>query len=418
MSAAGRASAGAPRNGYTTGTCAAAAARAAALFFLTGERPERVTVTLPEGQGVSFAVSGGDGDFPDFFRVKKDAGDDPDVTDGSFVYARVQPLSGAEWEEKRAGGKGYLTEEYPGLYLDGGPGIGTVTLPGLSCPVGHYAINPVPRRMILSEVDAVRRKEGFSGRLLVQIAIPEGIRLAQKTFNPRLGVLGGISVLGTTGIVRPMSEEAMLETIRLDIRQKHLTHPELLLMTPGNYGENFLAQSLGIPFGQAVVCSNFVGAAMEMLKEEGAGRLLFVGHIGKLVKAAAGMPNTHSRYGDHRMETLAGLLDICREEETKAGDVGACLREKILAANTTDEALGYLLPVPAAHGGGSMAEEVLCKAACAAAKNLAAWGADAFTAEVITFSSALGLMGETPGAGALAKEAAAWGADCKERRPS
>ncbi|MDO5406956.1 MAG: cobalt-precorrin-5B (C(1))-methyltransferase CbiD [Eubacteriales bacterium] len=320
------------RSGYTTGTCAAAAAKAAAAFLLTGRCPESVDVALPCGKTVEMRVSAGGsagqpersanqaggsagqpeksaerGKVPDAgrtARVQKDAGDDPDVTHGTWICGSVSKISQDCLEEWKKSGAGYWLEEYPGLYLTGGAGIGMVTKPGLSCPVGHYAINPVPRKMILSAVEEACRKAAYEGCLCVRISIPEGERLAAKTFNPRLGIEGGISVLGTTGMVKPMSEEALTATIQLDIHMKAVSGQRTLLMAPGNYGEAFLQEQMGVTLGSAVLCSNFVREAAMMAAEEEIPNLLFVSHMGKLVKVSAGMENTHSRYGDGRMDQM------------------------------------------------------------------------------------------------------------------
>ena len=420
------------RSGFTTGACATAAARAAAVFLLSGTLPERVEVILPEGQHAVWK-SEYENEEPcrGYLRVQKDAGDDPDVTHGSWVYARVTILTEAELEKKRQTGSGYWLEEYPEVYLDGGIGIGIVTKPGLSCPVGHYAINPVPRKMILSAVEEERDRLGFRGCLGIQIAIPSGVELAKKTFNPKLGIQGGISVLGTMGIVKPMSEEALLATIRLDIHMKTVANEKILLMAPGNYGETFLREAMGIPMGEAVLCSNFVADSMQMLREENVRELLFVSHIGKLIKVSAGIPNTHSKYGDGRMEEMARLTALRlgerakQEEQVKQEqkaeleererqkdqksqedqegqkrqgepEENRALLEQILASNTTDEALEHMNQARA-----GLAEQILMDSAESAKAHLERWAGGNLHAEVVTFSSALGITGKSRGADAM-----------------
>lgn len=340
-----------------------------------------------------------------FWKVRKDSGDDPDVTNGVWVYARVRPASPERIRKWKENGSGYWLEQYPGLYLDGGIGIGMVTKPGLSCPPGHYAINPVPREMILAAVEEVCRAAGYEDGLLVEIAVPAGVRLAEKTFNPRLGIEGGISVLGTTGILRPMSEEALVETIRLDIRMKALEDKRLLIMTPGNYGEAFLKDSLGIALGRAVVCSNFVADAVGMLRDFQVSRLLFVGHIGKLIKVAAGARNTHSRYGDMRMETMEAMTRNVLAGNgltgAAAGDGGSGLdRElcsQIRGANTTEEAAGIL----GQHG---MARAVFDETARTVKRQLEQWSEASVEAEVIVFSSAHHVVGMSDNAAAFLEQ--------------
>ncbi|MCC8060997.1 MAG: cobalt-precorrin-5B (C(1))-methyltransferase CbiD [Clostridiales bacterium] len=369
------------RTGFTTGSCASAAAKAAAVFLLTGKSPETVEIHLPDGQTAAwepryFAESG--------WGVRKDAGDDPDVTDGAWICASVKMVDGKNWEKLLAHGYGYFLEEFPDFYLDGGTGIGIAQLPGLSCPVGHYAINPVPRRMILSAVAEACTAAGWEGRLHVTVSIPEGAVLAEKTFNPRVGIRGGISVLGTTGIVEPMSETALLETIRLEIHMKAVFGLRRLLMTPGNYGETFLLETLGVPLGEAVKCSNFVADAVETAASEGFTRMLFVGHIGKLVKVAGGVRNTHSAYGDRRME----LMETLTREALDAGADGEDLLGRIRGCNTTEEAVGILVEV-------GLAQAVLTHTAVAVKRWMEHWSQGKTTVEVIVFSSAYGIAGMT-----------------------
>ena len=370
------------RSGYTTGTCASAAAKAAANFLLTGKEPDSVNQKLPEGEeGIWYPKPCTDPGYEGFFQVQKDAGDDPDVTDRSWICARVSPISRPRLTELKDSGRGYWLEDYPDLYINGGTGIGIATKPGLSCPPGHYAINPVPRSMIAAAVWQTCQQAAYEGCLEVQVAIPEGQRLAEKTFNPRLGIEGGISVLGTTGIVKPMSEEALLETIRLDIHMKGTAGEKILLLAPGNYGENFLRENMGVPLGEAVLCSNFVGDAVAMLVKEQIRQVLFVGHIGKLVKVSAGVRNTHSRYGDGRMEQMAELLQTAAPEN-------AALRQAVLQCNTTEEAVSLL------REAGS-AEQTLNLLAARVKAQLEEWSGGQLKAQVVTFSSAYGILGKT-----------------------
>ena len=276
------------RLGYTTGSCAAAAAKAAAYMLLTGRRMERAALTTPRGVRLELpvreirmepgAVS---------CAVEKDSGDDPDVTRGTLVFAAVSRTEGT------------------GVTIDGGAGVGRVTRPGLDQPVGAAAINSVPRRMIREGVEEIQALTDDRGGLSVVISVPEGEALAKKTFNPRLGIVGGISILGTTGIVEPMSERALVETIRVELRQRRAAGADYALLTPGNYGSDFIREGLGLDPALAVQCSNFLGDALDLCRELGFRGALLAGHIGKLVKVGGGMLNTHSRYGDCRMEILA-----------------------------------------------------------------------------------------------------------------
>ncbi len=305
------------RLGYTTGSCAAAAAKAAAYMLLTGRRMERAALTTPRGVRLELpvreirmepgAVS---------CAVEKDSGDDPDVTRGTLVFAAVSRTEGT------------------GVTIDGGAGVGRVTKPGLDQPVGAAAINSVPRRMIREGVEEIQALTDDHGGLSVVISVPEGEALAKKTFNPRLGIVGGISILGTTGIVEPMSERALVETIRVELRQRRAAGADYALLTPGNYGSDFIREGLGLDPALAVQCSNFLGDALDLCRELGFRGALLAGHIGKLVKVGGGMLNTHSRYGDCRMEILAA--------HAAASGLPPERTARVLACVSCDEALRIL----------------------------------------------------------------------------
>ena len=308
------------RYGYTTGSCAAAASKAAAAMLLSGKEISYVELHTPKGIDLRLEVL-------DISRednavscaIQKDGGDDPDVTNGILIYAKVsrEPADEAQ------------------IIIDGGIGVGRVTKPGLEQPVGAAAINKVPRQMIRENLEAVCEQYHYHGKLSVVISIPSGVELAAKTFNPRLGIVGGISVLGTSGIVEPMSEQALIDTIRVEMRQKLAHGMEYLLVVPGNYGIDFLDQyGHGLQLEDAVKCSNFVGEALDAAVEFGAKGVLLVGHIGKFIKLAGGIMNTHSHNADARMELLtvhAALLGAPVE-----------LLQKMMECVTTDDALKYL----------------------------------------------------------------------------
>ena len=210
--------------------------------------------------------------------VKKDSGDDPDITNGILVESRVERIRESA----------YLVE--------GGTGVGRVTKPGLNQPVGASAINRVPREMIRQELSDAAQETGYEGGLKAVISIPEGEKLAERTFNPRLGIEGGLSILGTSGRVEPMSEQALLDTIRLEMQVKYAEGKRYLILSPGNYGLDFLKQSYGIEETDVVKCSNFIGDSIDMAAETGYQGLVLVGHIGKLIKVAGGIMNTHSKW--------------------------------------------------------------------------------------------------------------------------
>ena len=274
------------RCGYTTGSCAAAAAKAAAQALLTGVFPASVELRTPKGPLLTLDVCDPSAtDAGCRCAIQKDSGDDPDITNGVLVYATV-------------------ARTCAGITIDGGEGVGRVTRPGLDQPPGAAAINSVPRQMIREAVASVAEKAGYSGGLSVVIDIPEGRRLALKTFNPHLGIEGGISVLGTSGIVEPMSDEALAESIRVEIRVLAERQKDAILITLGNYGYDFASGPMGLSMEDNVTCSNFIGTALDSAAENGFRRVLLIGHIGKLVKLGIGLFNTHSRNGDGRLETL------------------------------------------------------------------------------------------------------------------
>lgn len=326
------------RLGYTTGSCAAAAAKAAAWMLLTGRRKETITLDTPKGIRLELAVR------EITMRadsvscaIEKDSGDDPDVTKGTLIFASVR-----------------RTDE-PGVHIDGGEGVGRVTKRGLDQPVGTAAINSVPRQMIRENVEEVMALTDSSGGLDVVISAPEGETLAKKTFNPRLGIVGGISILGTTGIVEPMSEAALVETIRVELRQRRAMGKEYALLTPGNYGSDFIRQNLDVDLNTAVQVSNFLGDALDICRALGFRGALLVGHVGKLVKTAGGMMNTHSKYGDCRMEILAAHAaaagvdaeHICEILDCAACDdavriLRECGRDAPALARVTERALFHL----------------------------------------------------------------------------
>ena len=276
------------RCGYTTGSCATAAAKAAATMLLTGERVDSVRIDTPKG--ITLNLEPLQVELAENYvscAIRKDSGDDPDYTNGILVFAKVE-----------------RTAE-PGVHIEGGVGVGRVTKPGLVCAVGGPAINPTPRRMITSEVGSVMEQTGYTDGLMVTISIPEGVEIAKKTFNPRLGIIGGLSVLGTSGIVEPMSEKALIETMYVEMRAQKARGNKDLLVFFGNYGEDFTRDVMQLDLEGAVTCSNFVGELLDYAVYLGFETLLLIGHSGKLVKLAQGVMNTHSKYADCRTELFA-----------------------------------------------------------------------------------------------------------------
>ena len=244
------------RRGYTTGTCAQAATKAAVTMLLGNVSVDQVTVSLPGKEVLTLKIAEAQKEFNKYNKsnpdiesvscaVRKDSGDDPDITNGILVYSKVSRIKS-------------------GIVLDGGIGVGRVTKPGLDQPVGNAAINRVPRQMILREVEEACEMYGYDGGIKIEISIPQGVELAKKTFNPRLGIEGGISVLGTSGIVEPMSEQALLDTIELEMKVRRAGGKNYLIMAPGNYGLDFLREAYGIQDKDVVKCSNYIGQSMDM----------------------------------------------------------------------------------------------------------------------------------------------------------
>lgn len=353
------------RCGYTTGTCAALAAAGAVRLLLTGKAPEALSLTTPKGLEVAVPPAGAELLEPGRrarCAVRKDAGDDYDVTDGMLIWAEV------------------TRSPRPGVRIDGGEGVGRVTKPGLDQSVGAAAINRVPRRMIEEQVQAACAQLGCADGMDVVISIPGGAERAAKTFNPVMGVVGGLSILGTSGIVEPMSEQAIVDTIALQMRQAAVSSTDLIL-TPGNYGEDFLKSTgldnLGVP---VVKYSNFLGDALDIAAGSGFQRVLVAGHIGKLVKAAGGIMNTHSKYADCRTELFCAHAALC------GANVELC--RKLMGAATTDACLELL-------DGAGLREPVLDSLLAAIQLHLERRAAGAYAVGAVIFSNVYGPLGQT-----------------------
>ena len=327
--------------GFTTGTCAQAATKAAMQMLFTGEKVEYVQVELPQGEKLQLdimdiqrgykngqerdgkRVAGNEASNLEYTdrelpvmvscAVKKNSGDDPDITNGVLVYSKVRISDTGK------------------ICIDGGNGVGRVTKPGLDQPVGEAAINCVPRQMIRKEVEEACEEVGYTGGIDVEISIPEGVRLAKETFNPRLGIEGGLSILGTTGIVNPMSEQALIDTIEVEMKVCLAEKYRYLIVAPGNYGLDFLKEQYSIEENDVVKCSNYIGQTIDMAVEQDCKGVLLVGHIGKLIKVSGGIMNTHSRWADCRMDLFATAA-------LRAGIAGEKAVE-FLDCVTTDDAL-------------------------------------------------------------------------------
>lgn len=360
------------RKGFTTGSCGAAAAKAALYMLLTGSVKDEIEIITPGGAVFRTEVK-------DIFRegnrvrcaVVKDGGDDPDVTTGLHVTAEVSA------EE---GGDGALE-----IRIEGGPGVGRVTLPGLDQPVGKAAINRVPRQMIEKELSEVAELLDFQGRIRVILSVPGGEAVAERTFNPRLGIEGGISILGTTGIVEPMSTRAILDTIRVELNQRKALGDRIAAVSPGNYGLNFMKETYGYDLNRSVKCSNYVGDTVDMVREMGFRGMLLTGHIGKLIKVSGGIMNTHSKEGDARMELLAaGVIRAGGSMDTLRG---------ILNCRVTEEALGIIQ---------GESPELLRKSMDAVMDRILYYlrkrAGEELPVECILYSNEFGLLAASPGA--------------------
>ncbi len=311
------------RFGYTTGSCATAAAKGAALMLLSGEQVESVPLMTPKGIPLDLELLEITRT-PESVRcaVRKDGGDDPDATHGTLIFAEVTRVPVPDDAER------------PYLEVDGGVGVGRVTKPGLQQAVGEAAINPTPMKMIRENLLAICEEFEYKGGLRAVISVPEGEEIAKKTFNPRLGIVGGISILGTSGIVEPMSEASLIASIKLEMSMLRSKGYEYLIISPGNYGETYLKEHMDCDISAAMQCSNYVGETLDMAVNMGVKGILFVSHVGKFVKVAGGIMNTHSKCSDSRAELMAAFaLRAGADRETAM---------KILDSITTDEALGYM----------------------------------------------------------------------------
>lgn len=340
-------------------------------MLLTGRRKEHITLDTPKGIRIHLDVKeiaiGADAVS---CAIQKDSGDDPDVTNGALIFAAVSRTDGT------------------GISINGGFGIGRVTKPGLDQPVGNAAINSVPRRMIRENVEEVVKMTDYHGGLAVVISVPEGEQLAQKTFNPRLGIIGGISILGTTGIVEPMSEKALVDTIRVELNQHRENGEAYVLLTPGNYGSEFVHNTLGLDLKTAVQVSNFIGDSLDICRDQGFKGVLLIGHIGKLVKLAGGMMNTHSKYGDCRMEILAAYAGAAGADPATVGKVLECV--------ACDDALRVL------RESGNM-ENTLLRLTERIVFHLNHRSGEALETGVILFSKEYGILGKSENADILLK---------------
>jgi len=353
------------RFGFTTGSCSAAAAKAAAFMLISGTKKEKITITTPKGidfnaEIINIEIS----ENKVSCSVIKDGGDDPDVTTGLHITATVL----------------YDDTASERIVIDGGEGVGKVTKPGLDQPVGNYAINSVPREMIIKEVTEVLELLDCKRPLKVIISAPGGEEVALRTFNPRLGIVGGISILGTSGIVEPMSTKALLDTIRVELNQKKALGKKKVVIAPGNYGLDFMKDNFDYDLDEAVKCSNYIGDTLDMVANLGFSDVLLCGHIGKLIKVSGGIMNTHSKEADCRMELMAAAA-------IKASASQELLNE-ILDCVSTDAAYNLIK-------GKGIHMQVMENVMRQIDFYLKRKAADRFNIECIVFSNENGLLGTT-----------------------
>ena len=356
------------RRGWTTGTCAAAAAEAAALLLLTGRAPVELRLETPGGLTFTLPVEQPhlDGDAA-VCTVRKDAGDDPDITNGVGISATV-------------------CRAEPGVAIDGGAGVGRVTRPGLAMPVGAAAINPGPRAQITAALGRAARACGYTGGFSVIISAENGEELARQTYNEHLGVVGGLSILGTSGIVEPMSEKALVDTILLELDSLYAGGQRTAFLCPGNYGADFARDTLGLDLEKAVKCSNFIGEALDHAVFRGFQDILLVGHAGKLVKLAAGVMNTHSSVADGRQEIFTAHAALC--------GAGRDTLEGLMQSISVDACIELL-------DRENLREPVLARIESEIEKRLALRLRGRGHVEFILFTAKYGILAQSPGAMAL-----------------
>ena len=360
--------------GFTTGSCAAAAAKAATYMLLSGRIKNSIKIDTPSGIEYDTKVE-------DIFvkedmvscAVRKHSGDDPDVTDGILIYASSQIIYDKSNE----------------VIIEGGEGVGVVTRPGLDRSVGEAAINTVPRMMIENEVRQVMEAFDITYGIKIVVSVPKGEEIALKTFNPRLGIVGGISIIGTSGIVEPMSTKALIDTIRVELRQQKEEKGEIAVVSPGNYGLELMHKHYGYDLNKAVKCSNFIGETIDIAGELGFEKMIITGHMGKLIKLSGGIMNTHSKEADCRMELLAVAAYKSGADKN--------VIDSILGSVSTDEAYEYIDK----EGLGEKCFSYIMDRVYFYINKRAG---DRLKVECIIYSNKWGLLGKTPGADEYMKE--------------
>lgn len=342
------------RYGYTTGSCATAATKGSLEMLLSQEMVDHIVIDTPKGWVLDLDVK-------DIqlnknvcsCAVEKDGGDDIDATNGMLIYSKVSKIT-------------------EGFQIKGGIGVGQATKKGLPMEIGQPAINPVPLKMIKDVVDDIKKNYDYKGGISVEIYAPQGVEIAKRTFNPKLGILGGISIIGTTGIVEPMSEEAFKESLSIELKT---FSDDTLVFAPGNYGRDYCIEQ-GIKADKILKISNFVGYMFERAVEQNKKKILFTGHIGKLIKVAGGLFHTHSRVTDGRLQILSTYLIRAKASHE--------LMLSVLNANTTDEAVDLICEHHYEYIFSWVCEDIK--------KRVEDFVFDSLTIEVVLFSTSKGFL--------------------------
>ena len=332
------------RRGYTTGSCATAVSKAAVYMILTNEKIDTVNIDTPKGIYLSIPVVSSEikknedtGEFYSICSVEKDGGDDIDATNGIEIFAKATWVHEDEIDKSEKN----FSFEGDGFCVFSGDGVGIITKKGLSIEPGRPAINPVPQKMIAKEVESVLKASGekvlndknsLDNRkkvIKITIFIPKGEEVANKTFNPRLGIVGGISIIGTSGIVEPMSDDGWKKSLSIELNMKKELGMDKIILVPGNHGESFISDRIG-ENSSVVRTSNFLGYMLMEAKRMGFKKILLAGHIGKFIKLSAGIFNTHSKVADARNEILIANLALMGASTELVRKIDSCL--------TTEEA--------------------------------------------------------------------------------